>query len=156
MEGMELIKGVSGRENVIYTHNFFFSPHLDPPPPSIKGNLVTWAPKRGENLRKSHHRQSLEHYYTIYLLDLASRSFFSYPALQAFELRCVAKFFSPAGPTCMSVPQSGHSNVLSELNSFVIVLSPFHQFHALSERSNITSFSLAFCTSKLSTQWWFG
>ena len=85
--------------------------------------------------------------------DLASRSFFSYPALQAFELRCVAKFFSPAGPTCMSVPQSGHSNVLSELNSFVIVLSPFRQFHVLSERSNITSFSLAFRTSKLSTQW---
>jgi hypothetical protein len=41
-----------------------------------------------------------------------------------------------------SVPQSGHSNVLSELNSFVIVLSPFRQFHALSERSNITPFSL--------------
>ena len=55
----------------------------------------------------------------------------------------------------MSVLQSGHSNVLSKSNSFVIVLSPFHQFHALSERSNITSFFLAFRTSKLSTQWWF-
>ena len=126
--------GVRTGKSDIHSYFFFQPPSRPPPPPSFyKGKFLS------HELPNEHHRQSLEHHYTI--LDLASRSFFSYPALQAFELQCVAKFFSPA--VCTSVPP-GHSNVLSELNSFAIMLSPFRQFHALSECSNITSFSFKF------------
>ena len=68
-----------------------------------------------------------------FVFDLASRCFCSYPALQAFELRCVTKFFSPAVPTRTSVPQFGHSNVLSELNSLAAVLYPSRQSYASPE-----------------------